>query len=135
MVFGSGTALVPAVSSTKSIRRTKMKQKLCIVLGIVMIVYVGVMVTGLVGINDTSLVVVSVGEAKLVQGGGERGYPNWISGGRCGGPGEDGCEGESGYVDGIQQGMGSGTVQGEESCGGSTYCANKKRGVPEDAPE
>jgi hypothetical protein len=71
-----------------------MKQKLCIVLGIAMLAYVGAVVSGVIGTGDSSFVAVSTGEADMVLGGGQAGAS--FSNGTCGG-GTLGCNAD-GYV-------------------------------------
>jgi len=52
---------------------TKMRQKLCVVLGIALLAFVGIAMSGVFEPGDPGLVKVGSGEAQLVLGGGQKG--------------------------------------------------------------
>ena len=70
-----------------------MKQKLCIVLGVSMIAFVAIMVSGVAGTGDSMIKSVSTGEARLVMGGGCKGATNYSKDGGTCNSGQNGCEG------------------------------------------
>jgi len=113
-----------------------MRQKLCVGLGIAMIAFVGIMVSDVARINDSSLTAVSDGEAKLVLGGGHKGKQYVAANGVTCNSGLSQCTGSGPRLHGDEVARGYGQFSSTVSCGGQncsrhSYNSNKAEEVPE----